>query len=76
MEEEFVKLTVRQMQTEAARAHSTMQVTNNNISQFNKKAHHNSHTWYLTVIQWYINKYGDLPSKCGPGKDVKLILDV
>lgn len=76
MERANTKLTVRQMQTEAARALSTMQVTNNNISQFNKKAHHNSHTWYLTVIQWYIDKYGDLPSKCGPGKDVKLILDV
>ena len=76
MEEEFVKLTVRQMQTECARALDTMQATNNNIAQFNKKAHHNSQTWYLTVIQWYNDQYGDLPSKVGPGKDVKLILDV
>ena len=76
MEKANTKLTLREMQTECARALSTMQATNNNIYQFNKVAHHNSHTWYLTVIQWYIDKYGDLPSRCGPGKDVKLVLDV
>ena len=70
------KLTLRQMQTEAARALSTMQATNNNISQFNQQAHHNSQLWYRAVIEWYVNTYGDLPSRVGPGKDVKLILDV
>ena len=69
-------LTVRQLQTESARALSTMQATNNNIWQFNKQAHHNSHNWYVAVVEWYVDEYGDLPSKVGPGKDVKLIMDV
>ena len=68
-------LTLRQLQTESARALSTMQATNNNIHQFNKQAHHNSHNWYKAVVNWYISEYGNLPSKAGPGKDVKLLLD-
>ena len=70
------KLTLRQLQQESARALSTMQATNNNIYQFNKQAYHNSQNWYKAVINWYIEQYGDLPSKVGPGKDVKLVLDV
>ena len=69
------KLTLRQLQQESARALNTMQATNNNIYQFNKQAHHNSQMWYKAVIEWYINTYGDLPSKIGPGKDIRLILD-
>tara|TARA_B100001287_G_scaffold274946_1_gene281420 strand:+ start:5591 stop:5812 length:222 start_codon:yes stop_codon:yes gene_type:complete len=69
-------LTLRDLQKESARALSTMQATNNNIHQFNKKAHHNSQMWYKAVIEWYIKQYGDLPSKVGPGKDVKLVSDV
>ena len=69
-------LTLRQLQTESARAISTMAATNDNIYQFNKQAHHNSHNWYRVVIEWYVNKYGGLPSETGPGKDVKLIYDV
>ena len=69
-------LSLRELQKESARALSTMQATNNNIFQFNKKAHHNSHNWYKAVIQWYIEQYGDLPSKAGPGKDIKLVMDV
>lgn len=53
-----------------------MQATNNNIYQFNKQAHHNSENWYKAVIKWYVDQYGDLPSRTGPGKEVKLILDV
>jgi len=68
-------LSLRELQTESARALSTMQATNNNISQFNKLAHHNSQNWYKAVIQWYIDQYGDLPSKVGPGKDVKLVAE-
>jgi hypothetical protein len=71
-----MKLTLREMQTESARALDTMQATNNNIWQFNKQAYHDSQKWYMAVIEWYVNKYGDLPSKVGPGKDVKLIQDV
>ena len=68
-------MTVRELQKESAMALSTMQATNNNIWQFNKKAHHNSHNWYRAVIEWYVDQYGDLPSRTGPGKDVKLVLD-
>ena len=68
-------LTLRQLQTEAARALSTMQATNNNIHKFNKMAHHNSQLWYRAVIEWYVNTYGDLPSLAGPGVDVKLVLE-
>lgn len=70
------ELSVRQLQTEAARALSTMQATNNNIWQFNKQAHHDSHRWYRAVIEWYVEQYGDLPSRVGPGRDVKLVLDI
>ena len=69
-------LSLRELQKESARALSTMQATNNNIHQFNKQAHHNSQNWYRAVIEWYIEQYGDLPSRAGPGKDVKLIYDV
>jgi len=69
------ELTLRQLQTESARALSTMQATNNNIHMFNKKAHHNSQMWYKAVIEWYVVNYGDLPSKVGPGTEVKLISD-
>ena len=68
-------LTLRQIQTESARALSTMSATNNNIYKFNKLAHHDSQKWYRAVIEWYVEEYGDLPSKYGPGKDVRLILD-
>mgnify|MGYP007072450856 FL=1 len=66
-------LTLRQLQKESARALSTMQATNNNIHQFNKQAHHNSENWYKAVIDWYVDQYGDLPSRTGPGKEVKLV---
>jgi|TARA_B110000908_G_scaffold142164_1_gene170213 hypothetical protein len=67
--------TIRQLQTESARALATIQATNNNIHQFNKQAHHNSHKWYAAVIEWYIEQYGDLPSKAGPGKDIQLVFN-
>ena len=72
----IASLNLRELQKESARALSTMQATNNNIWQFNQKAHHNSHNWYRAVVEWYIEQYGDLPSKVGPGKTVKLVLDV
>jgi hypothetical protein len=68
-------LSVRELQKESARALSTIEATNNNIYQFNKRAHHNSQNWYIAVIEWYLEQYGGLPSKIGPGKDVNLILD-
>jgi hypothetical protein len=72
---DFKNLNLRQLQLESARALSTMQATNNNISQFNKQAHHDSQNWYCAVIEWYVDQYGDLPSKTGPGKDIKLLLE-
>lgn len=69
------QLSLRELQRESARALATMQATNNNIHMFNKKAHHNSQLWYKAVIEWYVNTYGDLPSKIGPGKEIKLIME-
>ena len=68
-------LSLRKLQTESARALSTMEATNNNIYQFNKQALHNSQNWYKAVIEWYIKEYGDLPSRVGHGTKVKVILD-
>jgi hypothetical protein len=68
-------LSLRELQIESAKALSVMQATNNNISKFNKQAHHNSQNWYRAVINDYIKEYGDLPSKIGPGKGIKLIYD-
>jgi len=68
-------LDLRSLQKESARALATMQATNNNIWQFNKQAHHDSQNWYRAVIQWYVDEYGDLPSKTGPGKDVELVYE-
>ena len=68
-------LTLRQLQTESARALVVMGATNNNISQFNKKAHHNSQNWYRAVIEWYVEQYDGLPGQTGPGKDVAMVMD-
>ena len=73
---ELNNLSLRELQIESARALSTMEATNNNIFQFNKQAHHDSQNWYKAVITWYVEQYGDLPSRAGPGKDIKLVLDV
>lgn len=70
------ELDLRTLQVEAVRALSTFEATNNNIHKFNKEAHHNSQNWYKAVIQWYIQQHGDVPSKVGPGKDIRLIMDV
>ena len=73
---ELNNLSLRELQIESARALSTMEATNNNIFQFNKQAHHDSQNWYKAVITWYVEQYGDLPSRAGPGKDITLVLDV
>jgi hypothetical protein len=70
------ELTVRQLQTESARALAVIGATNNNIKKFNDVARHDSHSWYRAVIESYVCVYGGLPSDTGPGKDVKLIQDV
>lgn len=66
-------LTTRQLQTEAARALSVLKPTNNELSVFNKQAHHDSHAFYRAVIRAYVEEHGDIPSLAGPGRDVKLM---
>lgn len=68
-------LTLRELQLECARALTRECSTNNTLSKFNKEASHNSHNWYKAVIKDYVDRYGDLPSKAGPGKFVKLLLE-
>jgi hypothetical protein len=72
---DLTKLDLRELQKEAARALTVMEATNNNIYKFNVKAYHNSQNWYKAVITDYIENYGDLPSKAGPAKDLKLIME-
>ena len=56
-------LDLRTLQKEAARALVTfIDGTNNGLSDINKKCHH-------------ISAFGNLPSKAGPGKDIKLVSD-
>jgi hypothetical protein len=66
---------LRDLQKEAARALMAMEATNDNIFKFNQQAHHNSQNWYKAVITWYIQEYGDLPSRVGPGSAVKLVIE-
>lgn len=66
-------LSLRDLQKETARALSVLKATNNNLSQFNHTANHDSQNWYKAVLEWYVGQYGDLPSKIGPGKQVKLV---
>ena len=68
-------LSLRNLQQEAARALTVMEAANNDIYKYNVQAHHNSQNWYKAVIKWYVDQYGDLPSRVGPGTSVKIILD-
>ena len=68
-------LELRDLQNEAARALTVMEATNNNIYKYNVQAHHNSQNWYKAVIKDYVEKYGDLPSRMGPAKDIKLVIE-
>lgn len=67
---------LRTLQKESARALSVMEATNKNIFKFNQQAYHDSQNWYKAVIRWYIEQYGGLPSTVGPGKDIKLVMDI
>ncbi len=66
---------LRDLQKEAARALSSMEATNNNIYKFNQQAYHDSQRWYKAVITWYVEQYGDLPSRVGPGALIKLVME-
>jgi len=59
---------------ESARALATMEATNDTIYKFNKEAYHDSQNWYKVVIRWYIDRYGDFPSRTGPGAKVDILL--
>jgi hypothetical protein len=69
------ELDLRTLQKEAARALSVMEATNNNIYKYNVQAYHNSQNWYKAVIKDYIDQHGDLPSRAGPGSQVKLVTE-
>ena len=71
----FENYSLRDLQKEAARALTIDAKGNNELSKYNKLAHHDSQQFYRAIIQDYIDKYGDLPSKVGPGKDIKIIMD-
>ena len=76
MKVDLDSLSPRQLQKEAARVLSAGDgFGNHDLAQFNKAAHHDSHAWYRSVIAWYVDQHGDLPSKTGPGLSVKLLLD-
>lgn len=68
-------MSLRNLQLEAARVVSSMEATNDNIHKFNVESRHNSQNWYKSALKWYINTYGDLPSKVGPGKEVTFIYE-
>jgi hypothetical protein len=65
---------LRELQKECARAVIVIGGDNNTLSKFNKIGQHNSQAWYKAVIEFYIQTYGDLPSKVGPGSTIKTIL--
>lgn len=71
----FEDYSLRDLQKEAARALTVDAKGNNELSKFNKLAHHDSQQFYKAIIKDYIEKYGDLPSRAGPGKNIKLVLD-
>jgi hypothetical protein len=68
-------LDTRTLQKEAARVISSMEATSNNIYKFNLHGYNNSVNWYKAAIAWYIEQYGDIPSKAGPGKDITFIIE-
>jgi hypothetical protein len=68
-------LDTRTLQKEAARVISSMEATSNNIYKFNLHGYNNSVNWYKAAISWYIEQYGDIPSKAGPGKDITFIIE-
>ena len=67
-------LDLRTLQQEAARAlASYIDSTNNGLAEINKKCNHDSTIFYKEVLKKYIEKFGDLPSNCGPGKEINLV---
>lgn len=69
------EMSIRQLQLESARVIASIEATKHNIVMFNKSGFHDSQQWYKNTILWYISKFGDLPSKIGPGKEIKLLYE-
>lgn len=70
------QMTTRELQKEAARVLASLDgLSNDELVRFNRMAHHDSQAWYRAVIGWYVEQHGDLPSRVGPGLDVKLLLE-
>lgn len=73
---EIVKgLSNRDLQKESARVLTTWKPTVNELGSFNKVAQHDSRMFHIEIIKSYVDKYGDLPSRTGPAKDVKLLYE-
>lgn len=70
---DIFNLTTRQLQLETSRVLATISADNNRLAEFNKIACHDSVSWYQSVLKWYIDKHGDLPSRAGPGKEIRLL---
>ncbi len=66
-------LTLRQLQLECARASAVLPYSK--IANLSSKTHYSSVAYYKMVIQIYVNTYGDLPSKVGPGASVTLLYE-
>ena len=64
-------LSLRQLQLECARASAVLPY--HKIRNLSSKTHYSSVAYYKMVIQLYIDIYGDLPSKIGPGTSVVLL---
>lgn len=51
------------MQIEAALALDYYRFNSNEMAKFNKLMNHDSHTFYMAIIEYFENDFGDLPSK-------------
>jgi hypothetical protein len=71
----FENLSGRECQKEAARALAVWKPGNNELRMIADGVHQDSQAFYRKVIQKYVDEHGDLPSKVGPGKEIKLLYD-
>lgn len=68
-------MTLRELQKESARAMHHWKPSNVSLHDISKHIHHDSQSFYRRVIMEYVAEWGGLPSQCGPGKSVELVLD-
>ena len=67
------KLSLRELQKECARASAVLPYKE--IAYLSSKTNYSSVDYYKLVINKYIEKYGDLPSKIGPGQKINLLYE-